>query len=245
MSQPIERVHYYNGEYLNAGDFQAEQDYNMDKSAWLNRSMFTYGVASGLHVCDLQAQRLISVSCGMAIDGLGREIILTNTAMLSHNCQPGLYYLTITYGQQYGDPVQELNAGQGMRLNYKRIVEQPVLELKTDQGKPSLNILLAIITITNNGKIAAIEYDNGQSMRRQCGVNAGTVHFYLEGVERSPAITSFQNQSTDTYGLLVRSPRTLFTGPITSRQSLSIGVETADCALTVQALLLQGLGRIV
>ncbi len=75
MNAPISRTHYFNGEFLNASDFQTEQNYNISKLEWLNRSLFTYGVAHGLRVDNLSDQRLISVSEGMAIDKEGREII--------------------------------------------------------------------------------------------------------------------------------------------------------------------------
>ena len=48
--KPLERLNYFNGQRLQAADFKLEQDYHMRVRRWLNRSLYTPGIASGLEV---------------------------------------------------------------------------------------------------------------------------------------------------------------------------------------------------
>lgn len=240
MSQPIERVNYFNGELLGAADFKIEQSYNTNKLAWLDCSMFTYGVAAGLEVCNLESQRLLAVSPGMAIDSKGREIILTTETTLTHNCTPGLYYLTITYEEQYADRTIETGV-----INFKRIREVPKIMLSEEAGEPGINILLALVTVTNNGALRSIEDNNGISMRRQCGVRVGAVNFQLDGVPEGPAITARQNAETKTWRLEVTGRSTQFSGPVSCKQTLLVGSgQSTGDSLTVRAQVLEGTSRI-
>ena len=194
MTPPITRVHYFDGEFLDASDFQTDQDYNIDKLAWLDRSMFTYGIAAGLEVSSLSGQQLLSVSPGMAIDELGRQLILTETVTIPHKCRGGSYFLTISYDQQEADYTIETGVA-----NYKRIEEIPKIDLTEERGNPGIYILLAVVTITKSSTVQCIQYNNGISMRMQCGVNTGQVRFPMEGVARTPAITARQNVNATTY----------------------------------------------
>ena len=209
MTSPITRVHYFDGEFLNASDFEAEQQYNIDKLAWLNRSMFTYGIARGLAVASLSGQQLISVSPGMAIDELGRELILTDKATLPHQCRPGSYFLTITYAEEDAEYTVETGVPE-----YKRTQEIPKLNLTEEWTNPGLHILLAVVTIANNSTIQCIQYNNGISMRRQCGVNTGQIRFPLEGVTQTPAITARQNATTRTVELEISGSPAHFEEPV-------------------------------
>ena len=78
MTPPIERVRYYDGEYLRAFDFAAEQAYHVDMRRRLNIGLHLYGVVEGLQLQDTSGAGIsqVSVASGMAIDAFGREIFL-------------------------------------------------------------------------------------------------------------------------------------------------------------------------
>lgn len=75
---PIERLNYFNGQRLDAADLRVEQDFHMRVRRLLNRSLFTPGIAAGLEVEKVQPEpsHAVVVFPGVALDSLGREIIL-------------------------------------------------------------------------------------------------------------------------------------------------------------------------
>lgn len=77
MNPPIERVRYYDGEYLRSFDFEDEQTYHVEMRRRLNRSLHLWGIAQGLELVQNDAGGGINqvwINPGMAIDALGREI---------------------------------------------------------------------------------------------------------------------------------------------------------------------------
>ena len=79
MSTNIERVRYYDGEYLRSADFIAEQNYHLEMRRRLNRALHLWGIVEGLELIATEpAPGLteVHVSPGMAIDGFGRELFL-------------------------------------------------------------------------------------------------------------------------------------------------------------------------
>ena len=74
MTDPPRRVHFFDGRMITAEDLSAEQAYHREMRHLHNR-LHGYGVVSGLIVAE--ADEDIQVSPGVAIDGLGRELILT------------------------------------------------------------------------------------------------------------------------------------------------------------------------
>lgn len=75
--KPIERLKYYNGQRLEADDLKLEQEYHIRVRRWLNKSLYSAGIAQGLEVKpDLGNSQQVIVSPGLALDHEGREIIL-------------------------------------------------------------------------------------------------------------------------------------------------------------------------
>src|SRR5450759_4508489 len=76
MNDPIQRVRYYDGEYLRSFDFETEQTYHVEMRRRLNRSLYLWGIAQGLELVqdDQGGIKQVSINPGMAIDAFGREI---------------------------------------------------------------------------------------------------------------------------------------------------------------------------
>lgn len=72
---PFSRNNYYHGKLLTVKDFNDEQDYFNDKRRLINKFLHGAGVVSGLKVISLDFQH-ISIEPGMAIDHLGRELLV-------------------------------------------------------------------------------------------------------------------------------------------------------------------------
>jgi hypothetical protein len=76
IEKPLERLNYFNGQRLEASDLKTEQDYHIRVRRWLNKSLYSAGIADGLEVRSAGAGRNVIVSPGLALDSIGREIIL-------------------------------------------------------------------------------------------------------------------------------------------------------------------------
>ncbi|MBS0157860.1 MAG: hypothetical protein JSS26_04670 [Nitrospira sp.] len=111
IEPPLERLNYYNGQRLEAGDLKLEQEYHIRTRRWLNKSLYTTGIASDLDVRAEKGTRTVIVSPGLALDAEGREILLLEEARLTVPGKPhkkaqgsdatveGLY-LTIRYHEE-------------------------------------------------------------------------------------------------------------------------------------------------
>jgi hypothetical protein len=115
MSDQIERVLYYEREYLRSFDFIAEQNYHLQMRRRLNLALHLWGIVEGL---DVKLGGVVSgapdqyyISPGMAIDAYGREILLFAPYILTEDdiqanriINPGRYSLWIAYTRSEATP---------------------------------------------------------------------------------------------------------------------------------------------
>lgn len=76
----LKRPNYVDGKLLSPDDFQAEQEYQREKQWQHNRMLHGYGVVVGLEVGlteQANGSTQVTVSPGYALDGWGREIVVT------------------------------------------------------------------------------------------------------------------------------------------------------------------------
>lgn len=115
MSNNIERLNYYEREYLRSFDFIAEQNYHLEMRRRLNLALHLWGIVDGLEVLKgvltPGALEQFYVSPGMAIDAFGREIMLFAPYALSeddlvanHINGSGNYPLWIVYHRELATP---------------------------------------------------------------------------------------------------------------------------------------------
>ena len=150
-TQPLDRLKYYNGQRLNAEDFQLEQDYHIRVLCWLNKSLYDPGIADGLLVSQtrtlpgappVQSNQIV-VSPGLAIDGEGRSIILIEETVLNvvgvPNNDPSWVFgnfLTIRYAEATAEEVEDGCKIASASCDYpwggpSRVRAAPVGELQT------------------------------------------------------------------------------------------------------------------
>lgn len=76
----IQRLNYFNGQFLREADFKVEQGYHLSMRRTHNQRAHTAGIVNGLEVVAGSSQ--VTVRAGMAIDADGRELIVaTDTAV--------------------------------------------------------------------------------------------------------------------------------------------------------------------
>ena len=112
IEEPLDRLNYYNGQRLEASDLKLEQEYHIRVRRWLNKSLYTAGIASGLDVRGESGTRFVVVGPGLALDADGREILLLEeerifvpafSAATGSTANPQGLYLTIRYDEE---PIQ-------------------------------------------------------------------------------------------------------------------------------------------
>jgi hypothetical protein len=93
--KPIERLNYFNGQRLEADDLRTEQEYHIGVQRWLMKTLFSPGVARGFDVKVIAGGQKILLEPGLALDDLGRAIILVAPVELT----PQARFLCIRYAE--------------------------------------------------------------------------------------------------------------------------------------------------
>lgn len=112
---PLDRLNYYNSQRLEAVDFRLEQQYHMRIRRSLNKALYSPGIAEGLEVRrDPSDLHSVVISPGLALDTLGREVILIEEVKLRVRGQPrrpdGVQfgnYLVISYDEEKVAPQRD------------------------------------------------------------------------------------------------------------------------------------------
>lgn len=74
QTYPFQRNRYYMGKLLTSADFQAEQDYYNNRDRFKNSLLYGPGIICGLGVVSLDDLSIL-IESGVALDGVGREIV--------------------------------------------------------------------------------------------------------------------------------------------------------------------------
>lgn len=79
--KPFDRLRFFPGRLLTAGDFALEQNYFRGKQKLHNRALHGFGIVSGLRVTAQSGK--IFVTAGLALDCEGNELVLETNEDLS------------------------------------------------------------------------------------------------------------------------------------------------------------------
>jgi hypothetical protein len=236
---PIQRVNYFLGEALLTDDFVCEQQYNMELRTLLNSSLHTWGIANGLTVsrqAGSQSNQL-RVDAGMAIDQLGRQIVLNAPQIVPFQAVKGneTFYLTIRYHEVYANYSDESGVA-----GYKRIVQQPLLEYLPTLQQPGINILLAVVCFSAQGSIDDLAFKSGKFERRYVGLRAGSIQLITEAVENESTggvLLQALREPNDAGDYMdVQASRSQFGGMLTTRGNLGVGVEYPQANLELMSI---------
>lgn len=200
--KPLERLNYFNGQRLQAGDFKLEQDYHMRVRRWLNRSLYTAGIAMGLEIYPVAGAPKVRVNPGLAIDPLGREIILLDAREIPvmHDIGQGAQlagsYVVIRYSEEL-IAQQDANCSPASNCGDKaatggpsRVLADPVIECVPDlPQEASGKILLGRVVLAPGcGSVAYVD----TSTRRYVGAESVSAvrQYALEGEREVAAVPS-------------------------------------------------------
>jgi hypothetical protein len=147
---PIKRLHYFDHQFLVQADFADEQQYHLDMRRRLNRLLHTVGIAEGLEVVK-SGNKTVTVRSGMAIDRLGREMIVeaNQEVDLSQFLAGATIFITIAYHEQESDPTTATSVSGNTR-----ITEQPLVQaVTTTPPNDSTVIPLARFTLDSSANV--------------------------------------------------------------------------------------------
>jgi hypothetical protein len=102
------RNNYFFGKLLTAEDFQAEQQYFLEKHRLHNRLLVGFGVVTGLEVSTDHSSKdktVIRIDPGLAIDCQGREIMVCELLEISVPVNEDTKYVCIRYAEKETDPI--------------------------------------------------------------------------------------------------------------------------------------------
>ena len=127
---PFNRNRYYRGKMLTSADFEAEQLYVNNKRRFVNQMISGSGIVCGLNVISLD-DLSIMIESGVAIDDVGREIVVENSVVKKLSTIEGFEQLRtnqaslcIRYAEEENQPVYSVNHQDGQKeYEHNRIQE--------------------------------------------------------------------------------------------------------------------------
>lgn len=141
-----ERNHYFSGKLMTVRDFESEQTYFNDKRRLGNRMLHGAGIVSGLGVL-LTDNQSFSLEAGMALDYLGREIVVREPSVKRLSVIQGFegiqgsgdVYLGIAYREELREGTFAVSGQEGgVREEFNRVREGYELFLTTRKPDPSV-----------------------------------------------------------------------------------------------------------
>ncbi len=154
---PFERNKYFFGKLLGVGDFEAEQKYINDKRRTINRMLHGVGIACGLNVVKVD-DSFISVESGLALDYVGREILIDAPVIKKLSMFDGFdqdkdpndssrVYLCVEYDEEQKEPIHSITNNlsseeNGIQYNKYREGYRLYLDYNEPEEQPSAAINL-------------------------------------------------------------------------------------------------------
>lgn len=170
MTGARKRPCYVDGALLQARDFANEQAYLAETQTLRDRGPHTQGIADGLEVIPVPGRLAVTVTPGMAVDAKGRQIVLDRPVVfdLAKAGRPLDAPLTLAMADGFA-AWQTFPGGSG----WTRRIETPVLALTGPRSGGGEAIVLANLSVTDDGRLPAPNL----SKRCYCGLRVGRVVF--------------------------------------------------------------------
>jgi hypothetical protein len=192
------RLRYFNNQFLQEQDFRDEQHYHVDRQRRHNRLLHTPGIADGLTVTALKGATDVQVSPGTAIDGNGRQILLSESRSQAVQDTEGKpfkdqkVFLVISYFEQESDD-PPAGGGEGKT----RWEEQAKIEYYDQTKVPpdaDTYLRLALLTIGSDSKIVDADLSVRKLAGGKIGITDKSIHENnLDDVITSKLVTNGNN----------------------------------------------------
>ncbi|MCU1656713.1 MAG: hypothetical protein JWO57_1369 [Pseudonocardiales bacterium] len=159
---PPVRVNYFDGQLLSADDFRTEQHYHRSMRYLHNRMLHGSGIVDGLDVED--AGGAVLVRPGVAIDALGRELVLPESVHIDLPPEAAVeeqtgWYVVATWEEVPSAPVATGNAGA-----FSRWIERCAISIRCTAPEDDGLVLATVGAVA--GIVAGIDASVGMSVPR-------------------------------------------------------------------------------
>src|SRR3954464_1000956 len=131
----VERITFFPGQRLTAGDLTALETSNRELRWLHNRSLHPWGIGIGLEVSGEKGDTSVTVQPGYAVDRLGRELVLTTAQTLPIPAVPGsasggdaIFYLVAVYLVDSAQTAIERRDGVCRPGGTVRLADEPSIE---------------------------------------------------------------------------------------------------------------------
>lgn len=255
---PVKRLRYFHYQFLQENDFTDEQDYHVSMRRRHNQDFHTWGRVQGLVVSFTASERKVTISPGMAVDSLGREIIIESNHEVDLQSHAGKsVYLVLAYKKEETDPATQAGVSGNTNTRITESFQPPKVysAASPPAWDTSLELILAKITLnpappTSDGAVIKVDF----SERTEAGAKIGEAAFPglkitvpghgnaewpgIKGVEISTPGSGLQ-------GIEVQSPKTSFSGSLEvkgdllSRGNVQLGDADND-TVTIEGRVLTG-----
>jgi len=139
-----QRPNYFHGEFLKVDDFTAEQSYHKEMRRRHNVELHQPGIVRGLEVTPVAGTNTVNITAGVAVDPLGREIVLT-ADVSAFPIPPGTTVVAVNYQEATTGHVEE-----GIFSGDKRVMESAQLTTALDAN----SVTLAAVTSVSSSNVA-------------------------------------------------------------------------------------------
>jgi hypothetical protein len=175
------RTHYFSGQLLSAEDFLAEQNYLRDTQRFRNLHVHGYGVISGLSVSVRAPGSHISLSPGMAIDAIGREICVLTPVEFTLPSTKSRWQVSVHYVEAEARPMPSLSAdtseaGTTQSSRIEEGVEVVLTPIGTTRRSGRRPIALATETGTPGVPLAVLHRKDSRWMVRLSSRSTRSTH---------------------------------------------------------------------
>jgi hypothetical protein len=173
----LERIVFFNGQRLRAGDLAALQR-STRELRWLhNRGLHSWGIGIGFEVKGERGDSVVIVTPGYGLDCLGREILLAEETEkpVPAVAEKTEYYLLASYQSDQDQKVAERRPGVCRPGNTVRLTEEPRLDwvLQKDLPPEGEALALAHATIENCRLSLPLDLSVRRFARPSQGVHIG------------------------------------------------------------------------
>lgn len=230
MADKVKRLNYFNGQFLNAKDFNDEQAYHSGMRQAHNRLLHTWGIADGLMLSADKGGLQAKVSPGFGIDIHGREIVLADEDLTDDLTAFGgksPLYVTIAWNEIESDKSTVAGVTTPTRMELK-----PIIKVSTDLPQTGEALVLGTVALDAQGHVT--DYDNSATLRRMAGAKGGdlsVVRLTVSGLNVALAMQPVLSVTTparlDLQGSLA------INGDLTATGNVGIGIATPGQKLDV------------
>ncbi len=143
-----QRLNFFSGRLLSAADLQQEQAYHLGRRRLHNRAVHGEGVVEGLalRLGEDDAAPAVTVNRGLALDALGREVVLDDPLTLAIPSGPSPLLVLVAYSERPVHPVPVSGAGAPVP---SRIEEGAVVRL-VEAGSGSEGVVVGQLLREND-----------------------------------------------------------------------------------------------